>query len=337
MNDISQAVINSLPWKKKNTPSGWISFNAVCCHHNGQRQDTRSRGGVLLTPEGGISHHCFNCGFTASWRPGRRINFKMRRLMGWLGIADEEIRKLSLFALSRLDSKVEIKQENLKELPAYEPREPCPGKSIVEWIADYHSIKNIPNNLKLAIEYLDSRGLGNRLDQFYWTDDLSLSNRVLVPFTWLNKPMGYCGRIISPNTKRTKYLSNYPSNMIWGYDLQDSHAKFCIVAEGLLDAVSIDGLALCNNEPNDQQATVIDSLDREVIVVPDRDSAGKKLIEKAMDYGWNVAFPDWQPHVKDISQAVELYGQLFTMKTILNSVETSNLKIQLMTKKWIRS
>ena len=35
-----------LPAKHKRTASGWVSFNAVCCTHNGENQDKRQRGGV---------------------------------------------------------------------------------------------------------------------------------------------------------------------------------------------------------------------------------------------------------------------------------------------------
>ena len=54
-----------------------------------------------------------------------------------------------------------------------------------------------------------------------------------------------------------------------------------------------------------------------------------------MEYGWNVAFPEWEKDIKDAADAAQRYGQLFTMKSILNSVETSNLKIQLMSRKWL--
>lgn len=334
MSEITQSVLSNLPWKRKSTPSGWISFNAVCCHHNAQRQDDRGRGGILPTSEGGISYHCFNCGFTASWQPGRRINFKMRKLMQWMGIADDEIRRLSLFALSQLDQSLESRKETLKELPKFEPRDPCPGQSIMSWLNGGYMTEEIYNKLEAAIHYLDSRGLGDKLNEFYWTDDEALSNRVLVPFTWLGKPMGYSGRLFTEGAKRVKYLSNYPPNMLWGYDRQKSNAKYSIVVEGLIDAVSINSIAVCSNEINETQAMIIDSLDREIIVVPDRDTAGLKMVKGALEYGWNVSFPDWEPDVKDVNQAVERYGQLFTMRSILDSVQTSNLKIQLMMKKW---
>ena len=41
---IQDFVKQHLPAKKKTTPSGWTSFNAVCCVHNGETPDTRGRG-----------------------------------------------------------------------------------------------------------------------------------------------------------------------------------------------------------------------------------------------------------------------------------------------------
>ena len=322
-----------LPWKKKSTPSGWISFNAVCCHHNGQRQDDRGRGGIHPNDDG-VSYHCFNCGFTASWKQGRRINFKMRKLMGWLGVSDDEIRRLSLFALAQVDTSLDTHKEKIRELPKFDPREPCPGRSIRSWLCDGHVSNRDYDDLELAVRYLASRGLEDRLDLFHWTDDEALRNRVLVPFTWLDKPMGYSGRLFTEGAKRVKYLSNYPANMIYGYDTQQKDAKFCLVVEGLLDAVAMDAVAVCSNEINETQALCIESLDKDIIVVPDRDAAGMKMVNTALQYGGSVAFPDWGHGIKDSAAAVAEYGQLFTMQSILKSVEHSRLRIQLQSKRW---
>jgi hypothetical protein len=335
MNVITQAVLDHLPWKKKATPGGWISMNAVCCHHNGHSPDDRSRGGLLPTPESGISWHCFNCGYTASWQPGRRISFKMRKLMSWLGIADDEIRRLSLFALSQVDASGEISRERRRELPQFEPRDPCPGRSIVSWLNDGHVTEADFNDLEAAISYLDSRGLGDRLDLFRWTNEDSLRNRVLVPFTWQGRDMGYSGRLFRDQSKRMKYLGSYPSNMIWGYDRQQAAAKFCIVVEGLLDAVALDAIAVCNNEINELQAVCIESLDKDIVVLPDRDQPGMKMINAALDYGWGVSFPDWETGIKDAADAVQRYGQLFTMQMIMRNTEHSPLKIRLKARQWL--
>jgi len=321
--------------RTKGTAAGWISANAVCCHHNGQNTDQRGRGGMLPTRESGVSYHCFNCGFTAGWQPGRRITLKMRKLLGWMGVSEDDIRRLSLFALSNLDTSLDVKKEVIKELPKFECKEVCPGHDLLDWFVMQDITADDLDQAIKILDYVDSRGLENKVDYFKWHNDKNthIYNRVLAPFTWLGQPMGYTGRSIIP--AKRKYYTEHPPHFVFNYDKQQQDAKFCLVVEGVFDAIAIDGLSILTNECNESQANIIDSLNREVIVVPDRDKAGMSLIRDAMEYGWNVAFPDWGQNIKDSSDAVAQYGQLFTMRSILDSVETSNLKIQLMMKRWV--
>jgi DNA primase len=97
--------------------------------------------------------------------------------------------------------------------------------------------------------------------------------------------------------------------------------------------MSINGVAIMSNQCSEQQAQIIDTLGREVILVPDRDRAGQKLIDDALEYGWSVSFPDWHKDVKDINDAVVRYGKLFTLKSIIDAKQTSSLKINLMRKR----
>jgi hypothetical protein len=91
-------IVQYLPTKRKASPSGWISFDAPCCHHNGNSRDQRQRGGIK-TNEQGWSYHCFNCGYTASFILGRVLSFKARRLLSWVGVPDREIDLANLESL----------------------------------------------------------------------------------------------------------------------------------------------------------------------------------------------------------------------------------------------
>jgi hypothetical protein len=331
--EITDQILAHLPWKKKATPSGWTSFNAVCCQHNGQRADDRGRGGIMRTPEGGVTYHCFNCHYSTGWQPGRRLSYKMRRWMQWMGIPEDTVNRLALFAISTQTPDNYVAPEKA-ELPVYEARETCPGRSIHSWLCDGHITETDYDSLEAAVNYLDSRGLGDKLQVLHWTADAGLRNRVLVPFTWQGKPVGYSGRLFVGESKRVKYLSNYPANMVWGYDRQTADRKFVIVVEGLLDAVSIDAIGVCSNEINAAQAQVIESLDRDIIVVPDRDAAGRAMVNAAVKYGWSVAFPEWHDDIKDVADACVRYGRLFTMQSIINSAQHNQLKINLHARKW---
>jgi 5S rRNA maturation endonuclease (ribonuclease M5) len=120
---------------------------------------------------------------------------------------------------------------------------------------------------------------------------------------------------------------------VFNINNQEKDWKFVIVSEGPFDAMSVDGVAVLNNEVNETQADIIESLGREVIVVADRDRAGSKMLNSAMEYGWSASFPVWQETCKDINEAVVKYGKLFVLKAILDAKETSKLKIELMRKK----
>ena len=91
-------ILSYLPAKRKTSSSGWVSFNAPCCVHNGENQDKRSRGGLKLSDEG-WSFHCFNCGYTASFILGRNLSYKARKLLAWLNVPQEEIERINLESL----------------------------------------------------------------------------------------------------------------------------------------------------------------------------------------------------------------------------------------------
>ena len=143
-------------------------------------------------------------------------------------------------------------------------------------------------------------------------------------------------------TGMPKYYADYEPNYVFNMDKQTPEKKFVIVCEGPFDAMAVDGVAVLSNECGEVQADIIDSLGREVIVVPDFDVkhvrgkevwAGSKLVEQAIDYGWSVSFPIWNESAKDISEATQRFGRLFTLKAILDGQQTSRLKIELMRKR----
>jgi DNA primase len=155
-----------------------------------------------------------------------------------------------------------------------------------------------------------------------------MNKRVIVPFTWQNQIIGYTARTFAEDVK-PKYYNSHEGNYVFNTDRQLKNAKFVIVVEGPFDAMAVDGVAILGNECSETQADIIDSLGREVIVVPDADRAGAKLVDRAIEYGWSVSFPAWQSECKDVAEAVEKYGKLFVIKSILAAKQSNRLKIEL--------
>ena len=64
-------------------------------------------------------------------------------------------------------------------------------------------------------------------------------------------------------------------------------------------------------------------------MVPDQDTAGVELIDRAVELGWAVSMPEWPEGCKDINDAVIKLGRLGTLLTIMASRETSRIKIEI--------
>ena len=103
-------------------------------------------------------------------------------------------------------------------------------------------------------------------------------------------------------------------------------------AEGVFDAILIDGIAVQGNAVSAEQAHLIDKLGCRVIVCPDRDEAGKDLINQAIELGWEVSFPDWHPSCKDAADAVARYGRVATLQSIIDSATNNKIKIEVKAK-----
>jgi hypothetical protein len=333
MSVVNETVLTYLPSKRKSTPSGWISFNAPCCHFNGHGADTRGRGGLISNPDGGVSYHCFNCGFKASWQPGRPFSHKMRKLLRWLGTPDDIVNKVALEVM-RENEGVEA-TKIIAELPTFNTV-PLPetARKLQDW-ADYCALEptGVDKNLVKIFEYMKERDLYLDDTNYYWTPDLGYRDRLIIPFYYEGRVVGWTARTIQAD-KNPKYLTEVQPGFVYGLDEQRPNKVFAIVCEGQIDALHIEGCALGGSEISDQQAMLLNRLQKQIIVCPDRDKAGSKLVEEAIDLGWSVSMPDWPDDIKDIGDCVKRYGRLYTLHSIVTVAEDSPLKIRLRAKKW---
>ena len=326
MSIVSDILALYLPAKRKTTPSGWTSFNAPCCVHNNENADTRGRGGVIYEGDV-ISYHCFNCGFKASWQPGRNLSYKFKKLLEWLNTPDQDITKLALDVM-RENEGVEVQKHSV-ELPEFATTQ-LPDKSILlQDITDFDKFQK-----SMAIfEYMAQRGLNFDDTKYYWSPSLGYRDRLIIPFYYEKRLVGWTARSVDPN-KKPKYLTESQPGFVYGLDEQSHNKVFCILCEGPIDALHVDGCALTGSDIGDAQALLLNRLQKDIYVVPDRDRAGSKLVEQAIDRGWHVSLPDWETNINDIGDAVAKYGRLYTLYSIASAAESSPLKIRLKAKKW---
>lgn len=321
MSLIADTLLTYLPGKRKQTPSGWISFNAVCC------SDDRGRGGFIVNGGDAVSYHCFNCGFKCSWQPGRHISQKMNKFMRDLSIPDDVISQLRLEAL-KLDSNNTAEVRSI--IPKFDDRAlPMDSVAIVDLLDDP------PEKLLPVLEYMVNRKLFPEDYPFYWTPKIGFSNRLIIPFYKDGACVGYTARAINSEAN-PRYLSEQQPGYVFNLDNQQDDRSFVIVCEGPIDAISINGCALMGSEIKDSQNWLLKQLGKEIVLVPDRDHEGPKTVEQALEFGWSVSMPDWPDGVKDINDAVIKFGRLATLWLIVSAKESNSLKIQLKAKKWFR-
>jgi len=315
-------ITSILPAKHKRTASGWISFNAVCCEHNGENRDKRQRGGLKQNGED-WSYHCFNCGFKASFKLGRTLSFKARKLLNWFGVDQSVIQAINLESLKRKDMAQLVEDR---------------AKPKVQHI-EFNDVV-MPEELRLLeetdtkyIEYLESRAVdpGDYPYMVSPNQKGRQAERIVIPYTYEDRLVGYTARYL--DDRKPKFISEQQPGYVFGTDLQQEHWTQAIVVEGIFDALSLNCLALLHNDINDKQARLLKNLRKDITVVPDQDEAGLKLIDRAVELGFAVSIPNWADDIKDVNDAVKRYGRLGTLITIMTARETSKIKIELARRK----
>ena len=307
--------------KIKQTSSGWLSGNGPCCVHNGESQDKRGRGGLLSSPDG-WSYSCFNCNFTASFILGRNLSVKARRLLAWLNVPQEEIERINLESLKhRSIAGIIESRRTFEALTDIQFEERDLGG--VEFVTPKHTdVWNYLRRRQAPEDY-----------PFMVSATAGARAGVIIPFTYNNTVVGHTTRFL--DDRKPVWLNDCQSGYVFGTDLQHNNWQHVIVTEGIFDALSISGLALMHNTVSDAQARLIRSLGKEITVVPDQDQPGMELVDRALELGWAVSMPAWTD-CKDVNDAVIKYGRLATLLTIMQSRETSRIKIEMRRKQIVK-
>jgi hypothetical protein len=281
------------------------------------------RGGIKFDGQTNWSMHCFNCGYKCNFVLGRSISYKTKQLLLWCGIDDTQIGKWSLESLQQKDLLDILIQK----------------KEIVNIKFDDHKLPNSEmlddNNPlhKVYIDYLKSRAINYKEYPFLITPTAKdrYANRIIIPYTYKNKIVGHTSRFL--DNKIPKYINQQQPGYVFNIDIQKPKWQVCILTEGIFDALSIDGIAIMHDDISNEQAQLIASLNKQIIVVPDRDKTGLKLCDRALELGYSVSLPNWESDIKDVNDAVVRYGKLPTLLSILQSATMSKIKIEIQRKK----
>jgi hypothetical protein len=251
---------------------------------------------------------------------GRNLTFKARKLLEWLNVPTEEIERINHESLKHrsIEGLLGERQAVVNQLQniVFEDRD-LPSDTQPLNVAGQAYLRNrkLPEDYPFLYKTMPRPG-------------------IVVPFTHDNQVVGHTTRFLDDRTP--KYIQDIQPGYVFGTDLQGADWQHVIVVEGVFDALSISGLAVLHADINDAQARLIRSLGREVVVVPDQDEAGMRLVDRAVELGWSVSMPNWPADVKDVNDAVIRWGRLAALITIMQARKTSRIKIELRKKQLVK-
>lgn len=329
---VHDLVVSNIPNKRRQTPRGWVIFDAVCCHHRGHTHDKRNRGNLMINQNGIIGYNCYNCGFRTRF-DGIDLSRNFENLLHWLGASSQSIQEAKL---ELLKNKIEgivpdgLAEEFLftKAFPEVDlPKDAVP----IESIAD---LDEIPEEYISVISYLNSRGkvLAENYD-YYWTPNSKndMNKRLIIPFYYDNKVVGWTARYAGtpPSGTPRYYNSGLQPGYLFNNEVMNKYnRKYVLLVEGPFDAIAVDGVAVLGSELSHEQLAWLLQCDKEIVVVPDRQRKNQGLIDAALDNNWYVSFPEWEDNIKDCADASARYGRIYTIRSILESKTKSALQIK---------
>lgn len=321
-----------IPTNWNRNPSGWTSGNCPMCIHNGEsRPDTKGRGGFRFE-EDKFQFNCFNCGYSTGWSPGKKLSYRLKKLLVQFGADESDVQRMQLELMREDELTALLYKQKRREQPVVID---WPEVQLPEGAMPFMGHKEVDKSWIAAAEYISERGFNIEDNRFLYTTSSSparMHKRFILPFYYNEKVVGYTARWVgNPPDGMPKYYNQQPKkDFVYGLDRQKDK-KIVIVTEGILDAIVTDGVAIGSNNINEEQANIIDSLNAKIILLPDADEAGLRAVNTAIERGWGVSFPEWDK-CKDAADAQLKYGRLFTVSSILDSVETNTTKIKFISK-----
>ena len=320
----------------------WASDNCRLCHTMGpHKPDTRKRGGIRLSSDGGVGYHCFNCGYSTMWQPGMHFGEKMIRLAEAYGAAPDQTSAMVLYAIELIESGITYEGTSTKLYQDVQAK-PLPENShpLFYWA----NLSSPPSEFLRAISEISNRNpLLLDLD-LYWSPsrENGIYNRFIIPYIANGKPVGYTARSIYQNSSM-RFYNSFPSNILFNYDLLNSDTVNTIyVFEAPIDALLMGVVATSSQTMSDYQLDLLNRVKgfgKRIVVVPDRDRDGKKMALQAIANGFDLSLPEYglshdNKLIKDPEEATRKYGRMLVKCLINNSTTNNEFEAKVMVNKW---
>lgn len=319
--DLLDAFLAVVPSGRRSA-RGWMNFNCPMCG------DTRGRCGVMVTPTGGFRARCFNSGCTLSdsptgWEPGSGFGGRPRKLYEALG---GDVRDLPIDAILRKADTFDLRGGRVSaEAPRLRfDRMDLPVGCAPLWEAE-PTTDGEERGLMSCVSYLEER-LGAEMAEAIspmWSPRHPF--HVITAFRHHGEVVGWQGRKSTPGKDR--FIGQSPADYVYRQDtLERTDARAAIVVEGVTDADAILGVGIRNSTPTKKQVALLEGCGQRIIVLPDWQADATRLIDEAERRGWDVSVPEWDPGIKDATEAARRYGRLYAVASVVSGAGRNYLK-----------
>lgn len=303
---------------------GWSKCYCEVC---GDGKRTKGpRGGWLF--EGDMAfYHCFNCGVDGNFDPNREHPFSkdMRKVFDSFGIPSKEYNMVA-YASKMTDEKGAPKKP---ERPAYTIqyfdipdhfyplKEAALGNVIAADARKFLREKYALNQDSHEFYLSTGKYVGDDIRQVAHVK--ALAGRLIIPFFKNGRMIFYQARALD-DTSPKKYLNmDVPkTSVIFNMDaLYRNMDRPLYVFEGVFDAMHVDGVAVMENNLTSNQIEILNKTPRKKVIVPDRKSDSKKLVQTGIEQGWGVALPEIGSNNKDICEGILRFGKLHVLNSLV--------------------
>lgn len=329
MHEIIEYIYDLLPADKKHRGNGWTYFNCPMCKYT-ENSDTKHRGNILIFDDGFV-YQCFNCKFKCGFHVGQYLSKNCYSFL------KEFLNTTQMATLLEMIKKYNEQHEGNEKTIS----QPVIKREIRDIPKEYKSIRESLVNgetnpyLQMCKLYIEDRN--PRLlnwENLMWADR---KESFLIPCYEYGKVVGYSLRMLD-DTVKNKYIHYIPQGYVYNFDNLALPRKYEIITEGQLDALAINGVSILSNEfTQERLRRILPYIDnKEIIIMPDRDKAGKKLVDQVIEENlpFSVAFPNWEKGIKDTFDAVKKYGRLYTIYSIITNKEPDKDNIKMKAIKW---
>ena len=319
MDNKLQEIINRYVHLQPPNPKGWQAVRCHVCNDH-----TRKGLRAAFKFENGITDYkCFNCGHKSRYDPEVNEYFSknMLKTLDAFGVPDDEYKEVILSSPAWQHGGKK-KEQTRQKTAKIEP------KILTQPDCFYYLKDATPDDFvaEAAVEYLEGRGIDPNSYPFMLAHKdpnphlHKWLGRVIIPIYKNNNLIYYIGRALYDATKKYETPAVSKECILYGFDklfdYEDKSPLFVI--EGWFDAYAIDGVAVLGNVITESQRQWLDRSPRRKIYIPDRFGDGMRAAQQALEFGWEISTPDIGSDSKDMDEAVNKYGKMYVIKSILD-------------------